>query len=516
MEDLDIDSTQQFIPVEILSFVPWIKHHDVGEAEAHSVLEKWSSAAFAEISLGLKRAVLSFSDTSKLLAFRERIFQIWLPASFSTRKHSGSEIFEALRSYVNTRMKDLLRAEAEALPVIASEIGSALERDDSSTQLFPLSIWHHDYVTAPVGKGAFHFKKQLVDVHLGQSKTTDTILSSLQKWTSSMSASLERIQHLRKIRWVDVIEEQQEESDEEERTDKIEKALQKEDPGLYEQELMSSLATSTLQFEGKMKEISENLDTAEVHKAVFLLRAIRGIHQRLTASFPQQDLKLLSSAVPHLHRLLATSTATTLLLETIKYSPLALTKRKAKALTHLWEGDPPLPTQPSPRVFQLLQRLTAIIAEQGPDIWSPDAVAAVKKAVRKTMMDSKLLRADSRGAVSGARGRVLNGDGDDKHGDEGEAGEQAAGAAGATVAIQNLFNMLYLSNALRISGEDSDGKAASEGPLESATFNSAIRHAKRSVSRHLDPAAMSMLEERAREYWARTSLLFGLLVAGVA
>lgn len=512
MEDLDIDSTQQFIPAEILSFVPWIKHHDAGEAEALSVLEKWSSASFAEIRLGLKRAVHSFSDTSKLLAFRERIFQIWLPVSFSTRTHSGSEIFEALRSYVNTRMKDLLRAEAEALPVIASEIGSALERDDSSTQLFPLSIWHHDYVTAPVGKGAFHFKKQLVDVHLGQSKTTDTILSSLQKWTSSMSVGLERIQHLRKIRWVDIIEEEQEESNEE-RTDKIEKALQKEDPGLYEQELMSSLATSTFQFEGKMKEISENLDTAEVQKAVILLRAIRGIHQRLTASFPQQDLTLLSSAVPHLHRLLATSTATTLLLETIKSSPLALTKHKAKALTHLWEGDPPLPTQPSPRVFQLLQRLTAIMAEQGPDLWSPDAVAAVKKAVRKTMMDRKWLRADSRGAVSGARGRLLNGDGDDKHGYEGEAGEQAAGA---TVAIQILFDMLYLSNALRISGEDSDGKAESEDPLGSATFNSAIRHAKRSVPGHLDPAAMSMLEGRAREYWARTSLLFGLLVAGIA
>lgn len=503
LDDLDIASVQQFIPPEILSFVRWIKHPDGQESEMASVLEKWSNAAFREVCLGLKRAVDGLSDTSELLDFRARLLQIWLLVSSSTSTHSNPGVFEALRCICNTRIKDLLHAKARSLSAIASEIEAALKRAEDSTVVSSVPIWDHDFVAAPLGKGATSYKRQLVDRHLGQSKSTNTILASLQHWTAAMSTSLEKIQMLRTTRWIDFIEE---DDDDDDRTEGIERTLQRDDPDMYEQEHTSSLGTAIIQFQNRIKKFAGNLNQTETRKAIFLVRTIRGIYSHLaTWSLQQQDLTILSSAAPQLHQLLATNITATLL-DSIKPSSFVLKKQKIKALSHLWEGDPPLPTHPSPPVFKLLQRLTSIMADQGSDLWSTDAVDALKRAVREGIMESRLFPRDPSEPVNGAPDKLppVNGNGPTHQAQESESGPQQH------VSIQYLFDLLYLSHALGIPEGTSDTPTKSVDPGSTA-LESRILHSRQATSSHLDSAAMTVLEGRARGYWARTGLLFGFL-----
>lgn len=496
LEELNLGRLEQFIPAEILSFVPWIKQSHAGEGEDSSVLENWSDIAFKGVCLGLKRVVDALSDATSLLGFRTRVLQIWLPVSVSTPTHSNSGVFGALRNVFNTRMKDLLRGEAESLVAIASDITSSLEKDDSGMIMTSPPIWDHGFVTAQLGRDA-SYQKQLTDRHLCHSKTTNTILHSLEQWTAVMSASLAKIQQLPKARWIDVIEEE-EDVEEDDRSEKIERLLQKDDPYLYEQEHGSSLSTAILQLQNRTRDAAEKLDTSEGRKATFLIRTIRGIHYQITISFPQQDLTILSGAVAHLHQLLASHTTTALFEPLRSSAPCSfLRKPPVRALTHLWEGDPPLPTHPSPRVFKLLEHLTAILADQGPDLWSTDAVDAVKNAVRKRMMmDLEPLRAKPRGrVVDGKHEKPVNGEDGFKRRGQGGVGDE--------VSIQILFDLMYLSNALRIT----EGSAGAD----SETLDSAIEHSKETVSVLLDSTAVETLEARARDYWARTNLLFGLL-----
>ncbi len=505
LEELDLASVQQFIPTEILSFVPWIKHPDSREIEPPSVLEQWSNIAFEEVCLGLQRTIDPLLDTSELLDLRARVLRIWLPVLSSTPMQSDSEIFEALRTIFNNRMKDLLRDEARLLPNIASEIDSVLQKDDSSMPMSSRPIWDHDLVRGPLSKGALSYKKQLVDRHLGQSKTTKTILNSLQKLAASTARSSERIRQLRTTRWIDYIEE---DDDDDDRTEHIEKTLQKDDPDLYEQEHKSSLDKAAFQFQNKIEKASKCLDKTEPRKAIFLLRTIRGIHPYLaTSSLQQQDLTSLFSAIPHLHQVLAANITATLL-DPIKSPSSFLNKNKMKALTHLWEGDPPLPTHPSPPVLKLLQRLTSIMADQGSDLWSTDGVDAVKRAVRKGITDRKLLQIDSRDLHKGTQIKLVNGNGDRQQ----DEGQQIA------IQIQNSFDVLYLTHALRVAHGDSDSNADTAKETEEEdtvsepkTFTSLVQRFKEVSSTHLDATALTTLEARARGYWSRTCLLFGLL-----
>lgn len=506
LEELDLATVQQFIPTEILSFVPWIKHTDSALAESPSILGTWSNVAFKDICLALKRTVDDLSHTSELLNFRKQALEVWLPLSSSTSTHSNAEIFEALRSIFNTRIEGLLHARAGSLSVIASDIESVLEEGGDDTAVSCLSMWDHDFATAALGKGASTFKRRLIDRHLGHSKTTTLILASLQRWTAAMSNSLEKIEQLRTTRWIDIIEEDDDDDDDDDggdKTERVERTLQKDDPDQYEHAHKSSLDTATFEFQNRIKAAVETLNETETPKAIFLLRTIRGIYHHMTSSsIQQQDLTILASAIPRLHHLLATNT-TSILLGPIQSSSSLVPRHQIKALAHLWEGDPPLPTHPSPPVFKLLQRLTGIMADQGPDLWSGDAVEEVKRAVRKQIVERKLLPVETRAWVNGTeeKPKLANGTGDDEDGRK----------ADQQTSIQVLFDLLYLLlHALELRGE-SNTAIAEESGCEAVTADTLIRHLKESVSRHLDAAAMTVLESRAKDYWARTSLLFGLL-----
>lgn len=489
------------------------------------MLEKWSNIAFQAFYQGLKGATDGLSDISELLDYRNKLLQTWLPVSVSTPTHSAPEVFEALRNVFNARLKDLLHDKASSLAAIASRIEMALEKDDPSTLVSFLSIWDQDFVTMPLGRGASSYKKQLIDRHLGQSKTTNNILSSLQKWTTTMFTSLERIQQLRKTRWIDLIEDDEDEDDDNSRIERIETTLQKVDPDQYEQEHSSSLRSATLEIQNKIKQVAENLpqnpNDEQVRKPIFLLRTFRAIHQHLATAFPQQDLAILNSAVLHLHRQLASNSATRLL-DTIKPSTFGLKNQQIKHLTRLWSGEPtPLPTQPSPPILKCLYRLTGVMAEQGPDLWSTDAVDDVKRAVRNGLVNIELLRlTEAADLVNGNSNTITNGNGKDntqtddnndgKHiTDQGDRSIQTQ--TQIQIQIQNLFDLLYLSHALRI---DSKSPAHSANTAMNADeddpLTSLLRQSKHSLSAVSESTTLE-IEARAKEYWARTRLLFGLL-----
>jgi conserved oligomeric Golgi complex subunit 1 len=504
LEDLDIATTRQFIPPEILNFVPWIKQPNGRGDEAASVLKKWSNVAFEEVCLRLKSTIEVIPNTSELLKFRAQMLQIWLPVSFSSSTHSNSGVFEALRTIFNTRLEHLLRAKAGSLCAIASEVEAALRRGNESFLLSSLPIWDHDFVTSSLGKGAVSYKKQLMDRHLCQSKPTKSILTSLQHWTAAMSNSLENIKQLRTTRWNDFIEEDDDDEDEEEkdRTEQTVRILQKDDPDLYEQEHNSSLRNATHDFQEQIKKAAESLTSTETSKAIFLLRTIRAIHSHLSTfslqqQQQQQDLTILASSVPPLHYLLAKTTASTLLLSHLKPSSLRPSMHKLKAATHLWAGNPSLPTHPSPPIFKLLQHLTTIMADHGPDIWCAEAVTAVKRAIKKSLAERKLLHHSLSGPLSIKRQKRIsvNGTRNVKHTD-GET-EQETETETQLLTTQTIFDFLYLSYALHVpedDGGDGDDEAEPSVPAQRP-----------------DHPHAAALDARAKDYWGRTSALFALL-----
>jgi conserved oligomeric Golgi complex subunit 1 len=520
------DNLHHFVPSEILEFVPWIKQENTGDSESLAQLEEWSKIAFGVFLTELKVKIETLSDVSKVLHLRQSLLQIWLPCSVSTPTHSNPEIFHALRSCINSRMQDSIHKGANSLLTVAFEIERALQKNVEDISESPKSLWADEVVKARLGEGSASFKRELRGRLHGQSDTTATILTSVQIWATSVTRSMECIRLLRKERWIDYIEEgdDQDGDEEDERIEKLQAKLQNEDPTTYDQEHSNSLRDATSQFQSRIKDAGTQLGPAEsVRKAIFLVRTIRGIHEVLTSSFPQQDLILISSALPHLHNLLATETTSTSF-TTLDSSAFVLRPRNIRILRHLWEGSPSLPTQPSPRIFRLLQNLNSTMTQRGTDLWSVDAALALKRAVQEKLMSTNW--AEIFGSPAESKTRKGKNSGDAVAGSRFECEWDDSTA----IQIQNDFDVIYLSNALRVSVDGSDREPVDKhGSLpdipdtHSTTWSSAVQRCKDTLSLTLSQSSafdhdddgvatyLSEMEARADAYWRRTSLLFGLI-----
>jgi conserved oligomeric Golgi complex subunit 1 len=487
LDELDLSTLQRWVAVEIQDFVPFIKHSDLAGSGTHSPTIGWSREAFDSFGQALKKSIEDIKSTTGLLNLRRALLETWLPVCVSTPVHSSSEILYNLRDMLNKRMNHLIRIEAATLTDIGSTIASVMSEDSGMIRANS-SIWDETFVATPTGKGASTLKQQLRMRHLGIMESVSQILRSLDSWIAKVGATKAVIDQLRKDRWQDHVEEDE---DDEESAAKIESVLQGDDPKLYRAAQASDVAQAFSDFQLKISDttnvIRQGPDCDQVQS---LLRFIREASQRLRQAFPEADLTILDTIAPSLHSRLASDVATKLL----AFSKLKSASQRLSymASSHLWEGVPPLPMQPSARIFRLLCKLNEAMAELGGDLWTHAAVCALKKAVSERLVEhdffdlnaGNLHGRDRNGLTNGTV--IVNGD------------TAKPPSSIESPRIQDFFDVFYLNYALAPKqGDDVE--------------DFAVIVEKLSTLSELEDSDVKAVRRRAKDYWARTNLLFGLL-----
>ena len=217
----------------------------------------------------------------------------------------------------------------------------------------------------------------------------------------------------------------------------------------------------------------------------------------------------------------------------------------------LWEGSPELPVSPSAWTYRFLLDLASSMTVYSSDLWSPQAVDALKRVLILSI--APMLKGRPAVEVNGHRDRDLL-DGEDKREEEleqevkkdeeeieqrvkeenGEVDGEEAGNSGekdevkseqpgkptdkqsngilsnGNVSpepeeepddgkIQRFFDIAYLANASAI--KDMEGR------------DSQLISLQRSLAQELalEPKLIERMRKDAAEYWKRTSLLFALL-----
>jgi hypothetical protein len=231
--------------------------------------------------------------------------------------------------------------------------------------------------------------------------------------------------------------------------------------------------------------------------SVYVLRMIRDIRSELPKNVSLQTFGL--SLVPALHERLAKTTSWT----SLEVFGGTFT-RKSVTGRALWEGDPELPVQPSPSTFKFLHSLLLDMAKAGADLWSPRAIRVLKRNLRAELGQrwTAALKVQEGKDATQVNGNATNGEADEEHLDRPIEQEHIPTVIEHNntkeVLKQTLFDVLVLQSALDMS------ELAAEDELKvlEATIHSKL---------DLDPGSRKRLQQLAKEYWKRTSLLFGLL-----
>lgn len=461
--ELNLDIYGRWIPDDILTFTPYVRHDQFAASEASDGLKAWAKQAQDILLQAVEECLQSLPDVRSVLSARHAILSRYLAVNSKLRSPDLTRPINDLRQVFSKRLEELVVESAQIPQEALKSFGEAQQPDATST-----SIWSPAETSMDTSNGAKVLREAVMSKRHGRDAVIQAEHDALDHWMSRLNSHWDFIADMRATKWDDDIDFDLDDLEYEE-DDSLADVLSKKDPAHIEARLRFAAADAFRDAYAKADEASSTKQNAAA-----LVRTLREIDsQRQMLGDRVQGTSFDNTAlVSRLHLAIAEQTT---------HSPIetfiaALRKAKREP-TMLWDGSPPLPVQPSVSTYRFLTVLQRRMAAMGEDLWSPAAVTALKTHIFE---HEGVLE-----ALSKSQSKLA-----DQTNDTAEASDAqtSQGSPNKDLHIQRAFDALYLARAL-----------------------SAPEDSKLVATADLDEAARQRLAKSANEYWKRTYLLFGLL-----
>lgn len=490
--ELGIDVYQAWISKEIIFFTPWIKHGQTSKSSADKIITSWSKLAFESLVTEATTALLGCEEFQDALAIRQGLLEAWLPVLNSVPCFSSIDVLEGIRNLMNDRLISILQRQTEKLTHVGVELSSIVTSWSKLSFKTSLSLWDPELVFLDPSDGAVTFKRQLTRRALGQEDHVLQFLNIYENWLTDTMNHFALIRELQNVRWEDILEDDVDE----ELLESVTGLLKDDDFQLLHISLKKCLRSEYQSLQLKLNEIVEEMDGQHQGlQAAFLLRIIRAIRGSMPDQVVREGYVFAEDIASTMHGILGDEIVRQISLSTLTKS---LRRRRQRCAGRtLWEGDPQLPVQPSQAAFKLLQRVTLLMDQQGPDLWNSAAVNDLKSRLISQILSTTKKCLD-KGPMKATPVEKSSTNGDIGGEEAGAAQKESEFEIARDHRFQLLFDILFLGFAL---GQD---EAVSDEPLKS--FTDAVKEGS-----ELNDDSIEVVKIRSQEYWKRTKLLFGLL-----
>ncbi|KAF2837126.1 hypothetical protein M501DRAFT_1018523 [Patellaria atrata CBS 101060] len=506
--ELKLDIHERWIADEVRNFTPYLRHDELNRTETEKLLRTWAKRALGTVLSGMKTLIDQEGDVKSLVDLRRNVLETWLSSTGRAPGQDSSRVLDDIRGTMLERLKGLIQHRAKEFDTLHVQVSRILDRWSKSRES-EVSLWDDSMINMDIGNGASKFKETILARSHGRAQSVNYLISHYDEWARSIAEVQKAIKSMKDTRWDDDFDE--EDSDDDELgLDSKQTLLSENDPRDLEEALAESLFTNLKDTGRRLEELATTIvkdDSADsAGKAVFFIRVLREVTQRL----PKLDAKKSSINSPQFFSTASTEPLFSILSSRVSKTPLhsyamsikkSVNSKRVVART-LWEGNPQLPVQPSPRAFKYLHALTRDMTSVGPDVWSPGAKRVLKKTVAEdmarlieemvTLVDEDEVKDDRKTQVDG--GDIPDGANDHK------VKEMDSTILRAEKITQILYDTLYLRKVF----------AMPKGAVEKKdSIELAVQLGKQKAS--LDDAAMERLNKSANDYWKRTYLLFAIL-----
>ncbi|KAK2628460.1 hypothetical protein QTJ16_001563 [Diplocarpon rosae] len=506
LEGLRLDVCEKWFGDEILFFTPYIRHDDLEGSQAVEMLHGWSKKASEVMLQGLAKTLDQLADFKTVVGLRTQILEIWIKEGGKAKGFDPFTLLNGLRKVINDRMVALVESRVSKLHLVGTEIEGTLSVWRPGTTDRQDSLWDESLLEMEISNGATLFKQGVLARTHGRSDAVSRVFRGYQAWRHLIDEVIVILEQLKKQRWDDDLEDIEDDLSVESRHN----LLSTDDPKMLQEHLDTTLEEAYRLLHDKISALLGTYEESEqvAQMSMYLLRIIRDIRSELPKNTNLQGFGL--PLVSPLHQRLVSEVSAAPLRA---YSETFTRKRVPGRA--LWEGTPELPVQPSPGTFKLLHSLSLAMAKVGGDLWSPAAVRNLKQNLRagigqgwsEALVSGVGAWAKVNGATDGEELTNMvetNHVEESTHGDEAKEPKEEAPkdtievTKTSDVFIQSLFDVLLLQSALEL-----PDPGAEDGLV---TLGSTIEE-----KLELDAAARKRLRVSAKDYWKRTSLLFGLL-----
>ncbi|KAK0385838.1 hypothetical protein NLU13_7015 [Sarocladium strictum] len=497
LEGLRLNIYERWCGEEIQYFTPFIRHNDLDGKQARDMLTGWGKKGGTVLLDGLKKTLGYMTEFKSIMELRTGVLQLWIRDGNRAKGFDPSEMQDDLRETINARMLEVLEAKVNKLHLVGSEVKATLDSWQDGVTDKRVGLWDEDGYDAALASGAAPFIQEVVNRLYGRNDAVSRAGHCYSSWFHVIDDVKEVVESLRKQRW----DNDYDEVEDEETIEARQQILSKEDPKMLQDKLDTTLDKSFETLDKQLQDLWKSHSRAAV--AMYLLRVIRDIRREIPDRPVVRNFGL--SMVPELHQTVAEEVAKKALSD---YESAGLQGRRVVGRP-LWDGEPPLPGQPSPQLFLFLRSLSHAMGDAGLDVWTPAGVSVLKKHLAEQL--SKLWIAASEKLASESLGPEDHGKKDSKDdkdapSDDGEetteddTEKSSAEQTEKDLFTQWTFDVLYI----RSCTTSADTKDSNDSLLKAGDVlwkQSGLK----------DNAARERMAQSAHDYWQRTNLLFGLL-----
>ena len=512
--ELNLDVHDRWVGEEVRNYTPWPRHDELQRPEAERILHKWSKDTIAAFLKEVKTALQDEARLAEVASLRQELIETWMLSGPRMAGVKFANVLDDLRDTMNEKLEAIVRSRTQALQGVVLKLTTGIDALPSASDTSSLSLWDTTTKGKDLTNGAQAFKATILNTHHGRDLATLSVTAAFDDWMDSVLEVKGIVKSMKEARWDDTFSDDIDEDSDEDLGDSKQTLLSADDPRLLEDVTQEALG-DTLQNLGKsISKIAQSATDDEqdgsVRKAVFILRAVREFGDRI----PRLRLQERSSPFPSpftsdilepLHTTLATHVAE---LTLSPYKTSLTFALKSNTQTHiLWEGHPPLPSQPSPSAFRFLRELNKTMARLGSDLWAPAGAAVVKS---KMSVDVIRLLEQHVEAVKSSKPQKdpktdeKDNKTEDPNGKDGDADVNTADVPASSQENdlanhrlkQLLFDALYLQ---RFFSSDTTSTQSTDALVAKIDIPD------------LNDAAIQRLRKNAAEYAKKTYLLFALL-----
>ncbi|KAI1323164.1 hypothetical protein F5Y16DRAFT_384600 [Xylariaceae sp. FL0255] len=506
LEGLRLDLYERWCGDEIRYFTPFIRHDDLDSRQAKGMLTGWAKKGSETVLEGLSKTLEHTSEFKAILALRTSVLQQWIKDGGKARGFDPSIMLDGLRKAINDHLLQLIGSKVAKLKLVGSEVAATLDAWQSGITDRQRSLWDDDILEMDLSSGASKITQEVISRVYGRNEAVSRAVTGFESWHQIIDNVGDLVDQLKRQRWDNDVDE----IEDEEVIETRQTLLSKDDPQLLHEKLNTTLEKAFEDLDEQLtalwqKQI-EGVDNGQI--SMYILRILRDIRSRLpkldaVQSFGQDN-------VPSLHEKMAMHVSVSPIEE---FAATALTLKEVAGRV-LWEGEPALPSQPSPTTFKLLRNITVSMGDVGVDLWTPDAVETLKRVFGQQLADVWLEELETDAAEPTPEPTAKT---DEETKDESESTEDSdepktteeemaqketppsLSERNKDVFIQWLFDINLLEHYLVLRNEDPNQPMKD---LASETLRKT----------ELDNASRDRLVKGAEEYFKRTNLLFGLLV----
>jgi hypothetical protein len=510
--ELNLDVHDRWIGDEARNYTPWPRHDELQRPEAEKILHKWSKDAIAAFLKGVKKALDGEDRLKEVADLRQELIETWILSGSRMAGVKSTNVLDDLRDTMNEKLESIVQTRTQGLQGVVLELTARLDKSAPSGHS-DISLWSTTASSADLSNGAQKFKSTILNTYQGRDQHVNDLTTAFDKWMDSVLEVKGIVKSMKEARWDDTFADDVDDDSDDDLGDSKQTLLSDDDPRLLEEvtqealrEALQNLGTS---FAKIVDQSLENEDNGSIYKAAFILRVVREIGDRLPRLKVQDKSTLLASPftsdmLRSLHTTLSRHIASPNM-QAYKASLSSTLKRRTNSYI-LWEGNPPLPSQPSPSAFRFLRELNKSMAALGSDLWAPACVGVLKErlagdAEKIIEEHAELIKSNTRTETKKSEDEDEAEDADAAVNGDTDTAKPAALSTDSNDLLERrlkqlLFDSLYIQRFVSVGndGKDGLGDLLQKVPVSD-----------------LDEAAKGRLRKNAVDYAKKTYLLFALL-----